>query len=298
MRCPSCGLENPATAQICDCGYNFETDSPPVERKKKRNPLLAAIATLGTYGLGQLYNGKPCKAAGSYLLWLIAAANGMIFPISSSFGWLLAFIAIPVLLILLLMIDAIRDSRAEKEIGIHWYNRWYIYLGIIALQLLVIAPFQAKLTRHSAAPYRISTGSMEPALKIGDRLVADMKAYKNELPSRGDLMVFQYPNDKSIPYIKRVIGLPEEKLEIKGRSVYINDQPLEENYKQHIDPASVNEHFGPYAIPQGKYFVMGDSRDNSQDSRFWGFVDQSAILGKAKYIYWSKDWSRIGENLK
>jgi signal peptidase I len=297
MKCPSCSLENPPTVQICDCGYNFETHVP-VEQKKKRNPFLAAIATLGTFGLGQLYNGKPRKAAVAYLLWLAAAAIGMVLPLSASFNWLLAFLSLPLLLGLLLIIDAIRDARTVGQIVLRRYNRWYIYLGIILVQALIVAPFHAKLIKSSAAPYRIPTQSMEPTLHTGDRLVADVKAYEKKLPSRGDLTIFKYPKDESIPYIKRVIGLPGEKVEITKRVVYINDQPLKEDYAQYLDPASVNEHFGPYFIPQGNYFVLGDSRDNSQDSRFLGYFNQSLILGQARYLYWSKDWSRIGRRLK
>jgi signal peptidase I len=297
MKCPSCGLENPPTAQICDCGYIFASSVPPVERKKKRNPFLAAIATLGACGLGQLYNGKPWKAASAYILWLFVSWLAIISPLSAGLRWLVAAASLTVALILIVIADAIRDAHRIKAMSLRPYNRWYIYLAIVIVQLLIVITLGEHLLPLPRA-YKIPTNSMSPTLITGDRLIVDMKAYEKNLPARRDLIVFKYPNDESVPYIKRVIGLPEEKLEIKARTVYINDQPLEESYKQHIDPASANEYFGPYAIPQGKYFVLGDSRDNSQDSRFWGFVDQSAILGKAKYIYWSKNWSRIGQNLK
>jgi signal peptidase I len=297
MKCPSCGLENPIATQICNCGYNFETHAG-FERKKKRNPFLAGIATFGAFGLGQLYNGKARKAVVAYLLWLATAAIGIVLPLSASFNWLLIFFSLPLLLGLLLIIDAIRDARAVGQITLHRYNRWYIYLGIILVQSLIVAPLQAKLIKSSTAAYGIPTRSMEPTIKVGEKLIADGKLYKKMLPQRGDLLIFQYPKNESSPMIKRLIGLPGEKVEIKGRTVYINDQPLEENYKQHIDPASINEHYGPYLIPQGKYFVMGDNRDNSMDSRFWGYIRRDQLLGQARYLYWSKDLSRIGESLK
>jgi signal peptidase I len=297
MKCPSCGLENPPTAQKCDCGYKYETHVE-IKRKKKRNPFLAAIATFGVFGLGQLYNGKPRKAAIAYgLLWVIAIF-AMVAPFSANIKWLIAFFALTSILGLTLIIDAVRDARAKGEIVLHWYNRWYVYLTIIIIQAFIINPFQVKLLKLSTAAYKMPSGSMSPTIEIGDKLVADMKAYKMESPKRGDLLIFKYPNDESVQYLKRLIGLPGEKVEIIGRKVYVNDQPLAESYVQFIDPASTDGHFGPVQVPQNQYFVLGDNRDNSQDSRFWGYIKRDQILGQVRYLYWAKDRSRIGKNIK
>jgi signal peptidase I len=265
--------------------------------EKKRNPFLAALATLGTIGLGQLYNGKLRKAIAAYALCLATVAFGIFAPLSSSLSWFLIAVILPVLLGLVVAIDAFRDAHRMREIALHPYNRWYVYLAVILIHALLIGQLQEKVILSSVHAYKIPTEAMSPTLEIGDRLVADMKAYKKNTPARDDVIIFKYPNNESVPYVKRVIGLPGEKLEIIGRNVYVNGKTLTEEHVQYIDPDSIHGHYGPYDIPQGQYFVMGDNRDNSQDSRFWGFVKQHQLLGQARYLYWAKDKSRIGKQV-
>lgn len=151
--------------------------------------------------------------------------------------------------------------------------------------------------------FKIPTGSMESNLLIGDHLLVNKFVYglssgfmskilPYKEPRRGDVIVFKYPNDTEVAYVKRLIGMPGDKVEGKGRTVFINDQPLKENYTQHIDPASVYDSWGPYLVPQGSYFAMGDNRDNSQDSRYWKYVPRDYILGKPLVIYWSFETER------
>ncbi len=150
--------------------------------------------------------------------------------------------------------------------------------------------------------FKIPTGSMESNLLIGDHLLVNKfvyglhTAWEKILPykdlKRGDVIVFKYPMSPETAYVKRLIGLPGEKIEMVGRTVYINGNPLKENYTQYIDPSSTYAHFGPYQVPEGQYFAMGDNRDNSQDSRYWGFVPRDHIIGKALVIYWSFDTPR------
>jgi len=164
--------------------------------------------------------------------------------------------------------------------------------------------------------FKIPTGSMESNLLIGDHLlvnkfvyglqdgfVGKISPYKDL--KRGDVIVFKYPLSPEVAYVKRLIGLPGDKVEMVGRTVFINGQALKEPYTQYIDPGSIYERFGPYNVPEGQYFAMGDNRDNSQDSRFWGFVPRDHIIGKALAIYWSYDTPRdeylqtsIGDRLK
>jgi signal peptidase I len=158
-------------------------------------------------------------------------------------------------------------------------------------------------TTYVIQAFKIPTGSMESNLLIGDHLLvnkfiyglasglpAKILPYKE--PRRGDVIVFKYPNSPEVAYVKRLMGMPGDIIEMKGRTLYINGQPLQESYTQYIDPGSVNEHYGPYNVPRGHYFAMGDNRDNSMDSRFWGFVPRDYILGKALVIYWSFETPR------
>jgi signal peptidase I len=113
---------------------------------------------------------------------------------------------------------------------------------------------------------------------------------------RGDVVVFKYPEDPERDFIKRVIGLPGETLEVREKKVYIDGRPLDEPYVHYLQPAGaygefaaydVREQYGPVTISEGHYFVMGDNRDNSQDSRYWGFLPRHYIKGKALVVYWS-----------
>jgi signal peptidase I len=164
--------------------------------------------------------------------------------------------------------------------------------------------------------FKIPTGSMENNLLIGDHLLVNKFVYgpsasrleKMLLPmgtiSRGDVIVFKYPEDPERDFIKRVIGLPGDSLELKEKKVYVNGTPLDEPYVHFLEPprtdadaheitsVDVRERYGPVTVPADQYFVMGDNRDNSQDSRYWGFLQRDYVKGKAVLIYWSYEADR------
>ena len=163
--------------------------------------------------------------------------------------------------------------------------------------------------------FKIPTGSMEENLLIGDHLLVNKFVYgptatsleEGVLPiddiSRGDVIVFKYPVEPDRDFIKRVIGLPGETVEVRDRKVYINGAPIDEPYVHYLLPASssdyhevtsydVRERYGPVTVPAGHYFMMGDNRDNSQDSRYWGFLPRELVKGKALVIYWSYESER------
>ncbi len=132
----------------------------------------------------------------------------------------------------------------------------------------------------------IPSGSMENTIMPGDRILGNRLAYLNSDPERFDIIIFRYPDDESQLFIKRVIGLPGETVEIRDGSIYINesDEPLQDvNIKEPMEGS-----FGPYTVPEDCYFVMGDNRNNSKDSRYWEntFVTKDEILGKAFFKYW------------
>lgn len=135
-------------------------------------------------------------------------------------------------------------------------------------------------------PFYIPSGSMEPTLQIGDRIIVNKITYRFSEPKRGDVMVFKYPLEPSRDYIKRVIGLPGETLEIKDSALYINGQVVEEQY---LDPNLRFMDYGPVTVPANAYFMMGDNRNNSQDSRFWGTLQRNYVVGKAVWIFWPLD---------
>ncbi len=162
--------------------------------------------------------------------------------------------------------------------------------------------------------FKIPTGSMENNLLIGDHLLVNKFIFgptplaigRATLPvrpvRRGDVIVFKYPEEPDRDFIKRVIGLPGETVELRAKKVYINGHPIDEPYVHFLTPPSselqevtssdVRERFGPVTVPLDHYFVMGDNRDNSQDSRYWGFLPRDYIKGRALLIYWSYESGR------
>jgi signal peptidase I len=164
--------------------------------------------------------------------------------------------------------------------------------------------------------FKIPTGSMENNLLIGDHLLVNKFVFgpsessleRRVLPlgtiSRGDVVVFKYPEEPERDFIKRVIGLPGERVELRQKKVYVNGTPLDEPYVHFLEPPGshnassevtsldVRESFGPVTVPANQYFVMGDNRDNSQDSRYWGFLPRDYVKGKALIIYWSYEAGR------
>ena len=136
----------------------------------------------------------------------------------------------------------------------------------------------------------IPSGSMLPTLQIGDYVLVNKFIYRFRPIHRDDIIVFKYPKNEAEDYIKRVIGLPGETLEIRGTQVFINGRPLDEPYAVYGSTpfgAVTRNALGPIQIPPGKLFMMGDNRDNSLDSRFWGLLDEKKVEGKALLVYFS-----------
>ncbi len=196
------------------------------------------------------------------------------------------------------------------------------------VEALVIAVILALIIRAFVIQaFKIPSGSMENTLLVGDYILVNKFIYGVKLPftditvvpikdpKRGDIIVFKFPKDPSKDYIKRVIAVGGDKLEIRDKKVYVNDEVQSSDFAKFVDPRilsgptkfgqidSSRDNLGPIQIPDDKLFVMGDNRDSSNDSRFWGFVDKSAVRGRAIIIYWSWDkhkkskvrWSRLGD---
>ena len=166
--------------------------------------------------------------------------------------------------------------------------------------------------------FKIPSGSMLPTLLIGDHLLVNKFLYGIRIPflekrvlqvyhpERDDVIVFVFPEDRTKDFIKRVKAVPGDTIEIRDRVVYLNGQPLDDPHAFYepgarVIPGSLRDNFGPFTVPEGQVFVMGDNRDHSHDSRFWGTVPIDDILGKAFVLYWSWDsdafrprFSRIG----
>jgi signal peptidase I len=165
-----------------------------------------------------------------------------------------------------------------------------------AIAIAVVLAFFIRIFIIEA--FKIPSGSMIPTLLVGDHLLVSKFTYKFTEPARGDIVVFKYPDDPSRNFIKRIIAVGGDTVEVRDKVVYVNGTRQEEPYVQHITqevfPAesSHRDNFGPLTVPPSSYFMMGDNRDSSLDSRFWEnrFVNRRSIVGKALIIYWS--WKR------
>ena len=192
------------------------------------------------------------------------------------------------------------ESPQKKSTAREYYEA--LLIAVIFVNFARIFVFQA---------FKIPTGSMEDNLKIGDHIIVNKFIYgpnglgpvSGLIPirdvERGDVIVFRFPLDPSTDFVKRVIGMPGDTVEIRDKQVLINGRRLEEPYTLHEDPQIYpnqpalpepyrsRDQFGPYVVPAGNYFAMGDNRDRSSDSRYWGTVPRSMIKGRAFMVYWS-----------
>ncbi|TWJ19164.1 signal peptidase I [Geobacter argillaceus] len=193
------------------------------------------------------------------------------------------------------------DQEPEPVVKKKHIVREYAESIIIAILLaMVIRTFVVQA-------FKIPSGSMEDTLAIGDHILVNKFIYGTKVPftdkrfltirdpKRGDVVVFEYPEDPSKDFIKRVVGLPGDVVEGRDKKVYVNGKSYENPHEVHkekeVIPKAQNprDSFGPVTVPAGSYFVMGDNRDRSYDSRFWGFVKNDKLKGLAFIKYWSWD---------
>ena len=197
-----------------------------------------------------------------------------------------------------------RRKRARKSV-----IRENIEAILIAFLIAIV------IRTFAIQAFKIPSGSMLSTLQIGDHILVNKILLGTPIdipftninlfrmpgirePKRGDIVVFKYPEDPKRDFIKRVIAIGGDVVESRDKTVYINGSPVSESFIQHVDSAvrpktlDRRDNFGPVKVPQGTVFVMGDNRDQSYDSRFWGFVDNKQIKGKAVIIYWSWDSDR------
>lgn len=181
-----------------------------------------------------------------------------------------------------------REPNEKNSSSAHEENGWVEGLKTIGLSIILALGIR---TFVAEARY-IPSGSMLPTLEIDDRLIIDKLGYRFAEPQRGDVVVF-YPTDKlkeeyKDAFIKRIIGLPGETVEVRDGRVLIDGEPLSENYI--AEKPQYN--WGPETVPEGQYLVLGDNRNNSYDSHYWGFVPRDNIIGRAIVRFWPLD--RVG----
>ena len=279
---------------------------------------MAGLFTFLQPGFGHLYCGTWSKAINFYFLSKLTMVTsiGLILWLPLS--------RINVLLYLVVNIGfyafVIKKSvNLAKQLGdvyrLKPFNKWYIYLLLLLLVWTGESFFWSDVFRNSfARAFKFPSGSMMPTLFIGDHVLANNLIYHFKEPERNELITFPYPKDESKTFLKRIIGIPGDTVKITDKVLYLNGQKIkDENFTQRIDPGIIDgeinprDNFGPITVPPDSYFVLGDNRDQSLDSRFWGFVMREKIMGRVSVIYWSWDsdaswsevirWNRIGQRL-
>jgi signal peptidase I len=264
---------------------------------RKRSAVLAGLANLIAPPLGHVYIGSPVRglkifASGLFLLtilgWCGAATSLWSFYLAQ--GLYLS-------VMLALIIDAAVVSLHRKEYELKPYNRWYTYIFLL---LLIIGGLRLLVTfrflMFGFDSNHFVSSNMVPAIEQGDFIASDTREFRfGAIPKRNDVITFRYPKNPSITYVQRVVGLPGERISINNGVVIIDGLPLDEPYV----PATVKQQtfslqMRDVNIPENAVFVLGDNRDHSNDSRFWGTLPVSMVIGKVTLVWFSGNTSRVG----
>jgi signal peptidase I len=291
-----------------------------------RKPLLATVMSLVLPGFGQLYNGEPNKAIWLFLSFALISVPGVAFIAL----YLPAAAMLPALVLGLLLalgiwlygaIDAWRGARCAQAYTPRAWQVSGMYLLVLVLCSVFALPLLIGYVRHhQVSAFRIPSSSMEPSVLKGDFIFADKRYNCPECKrsvQRGDVAIFTYPNDRTLYYIKRIIGLPGDRVQIKGDEIWLNGKSLKVQEAKTAVGAIVTESIGirqwqvnwaapdrnqlgaELTVPPGHVFVLGDNRSATVDSRAFGTVPLQDVIGKARQIWFSFDggrlrWDRLG----
>lgn len=306
----------------------------------RRKPWLAGLLSVVVPGLGHLYAGRPRAAAIAFLIGELALVTVLapVFLPVPPLNVLIALLGLLVLLVGIPLHAARAASAAGPSYQLRWYNRWYVYLGLWVVSAFLLQSQSYEYTKaHLVEAFRIPGGSMEPTIRVGDYVyVGKWDATRRDL-RHGTIVVFESVEEPSLKVVKRIVGLPGDTLGMTSGTFYRNGQRLTEPYTIRLDPGrgedpvqrakmrswQLNylagpssdayrpnlEEWGPLVVPADSLFVLGDNRDASYDSRYWGFVPRSSVLGQPRVVYFSYDpkgpgpflqrvrWDRIGQAL-
>ncbi len=295
----------------------------------------AAVILNIASGTGYLYLGRPVRALAAALWGLLA-----LFALASGVGgWLATPMGVLAILLgsagflIVVLVDAARIARLERAYVLKPYNRWWVYAAWFACFTGVgfLRPFEGASAGGPIRTFSIPSASMEPSLRRGDHVIADMRAFDGVGPAAGDVAVFLDPRSMSTFHVKRVVGMPGDEVQMikgvlhlnkravavaesgayeiadAGSSAPVRSKVLREtlpNGRSHdtLDQLHVSllDNTAPLAVPPGHYFVLGDNRDNSIDSRTpsMGFIPRANFKGKMITIYWSRTLGRIGARVE
>ena len=293
----------------------------PVERK----PLVAVLLSVAATGLGHIYCGRLTKGLILFFISFAFAPVTVWAAQSAASAVVLLMVIGSVLLMLVVFVYAAIDAcLLARRIGsgyeVKEYNRWYLYLILIVVGVGYPSNMAGSIRDNVLQAFKIPSTSMAPSILPGDMVFLNKVVYGMETPRRGDVVVFVYPDDRRLFFIKRLVAMPGDSVEIKDNRVWINDRPLEysdtlpqdinfnaqagttyveeKNQRQNYPIMTLdnkNSTMPKMTVPHGHCFVLGDNRANSRDSRHFGPVPLADVKGRVDYIYWPElSWSRFG----
>jgi len=283
----------------------------------RRSPWAAAILSLMMPGLGQVYVGALARG----LVWMFLCGIFLVMGLSflsfpSAYSWTLGCVAelFQVVIWLAAAVDSRRLAlRCKPDYELKDYNRWFVYVLLLLIGTGGCLAYALHVSEQLIQAFIIPTSAMYPTILPKDRLIAVKNAYQTADPQRGDIVLFVYPDDRRILYIKRVVALAGDTVEVKSGNLYLNGAELP---REAIGPATINfgnttstgevfsennhgakyrifisqekpaADFGPITVPKYDCFVMGDNRNDPRDSRYFGPIALTSLKGKFEYRYW------------
>ena len=284
------------------------------------------ILSIAATGLGHVYCGNLTKGLVLFFISFVFApviVTG-VQSMSSALSLMLAILSILFLVgvFVYAAVDAfISAKRAPSPYLLKEFNRWYIYLMFIVVSVSYPTSVSSSIRDHIVQAFKIPSTSMAPTILKGDHVLLNKSIYSRQSPKRGDMVVFVNPNDRRKFWIKRIVALPNDTVEIKDNILFINDEPLTRKPALNAEPGEIKGKVGPpemeeinggaryrirpdskggagfprTKVPNGHCFVLGDNRGESVDSRHFGPVPLRDVMGRVDFIYLpAKTWSRFG----
>jgi signal peptidase I len=301
--------------------------SQTVDRQgHRRSPLWAVILSVAATGLGHIYCGRLLKGLVLFFVGFAFAPIIVLAAQNAGSTLMLGLVIASLLLLAGIFIYALIDAgllarKTGSNYQLKEYNRWYIYLLFIVVALAYPTNLASSIRENILQAFKIPAQSMAPSILRGDRIFLNKAIYKIKAPQRGDVVIFLYPDDRRLFFLKRIVALPGDTIEIRDNKILIDDHPLA--YKNlaprpamNFDPGSSaqaleednngrsypilidNAHpitMHRTVVPHGSCFVLGDNRSHSKDSRTFGPIPLVDVKGRVDYIYWpALNWSRFG----
>ena len=292
----------------------------------RRHPWLAVLLSIAATGLGHIYSGHLTKGL---VLFFVSFAFAPLIVMTANhttstavFVMILFSVLLIALIYIYAVVDSYRSAERVSDFQPRSYNQWPVYLLFILVSLTYPTSLSATIRDHVWQAFKIPSASMAPSVLPGDRIFLNKAIYNMKSISRGDIVVFIYPDDRRKFYIKRVVALPGDTISIRNSVVWVNNQPLrqdsttqppetnftiEENTRiveetngttsyPILITGSEPENMAEITVPHGHCFVMGDNRPASKDSRQVGTIPLADVKGRLDYIYWpALSWKRFGK---